>query len=222
MEGGNLEDSLACKKRSTPINWRNRIQIAHGTAEGLQYLHGMSLVHRDIKSANILLDLDLMPKLADFGLMQMEKIEDDDETESQLEIAGTSCYMSPEAITYGIITTKGDVFSFGVVLMELLTSLPPDDENRMFRLLAKTHICRLYLLALFFIFSSLLLHVEEMCGENSISPLLDTKAGVWGGQGQPVAHKLYNLAVHSLNRRDDMRPDMKDVTEKLSRLELNV
>lgn len=135
MDGGNLEDSLACKKRSTPINWRNRIQIALGTAEGLQYLHRMRLVHRDIKSANILLDTNLLPKLADFGLMQPEKSEEEeeDETESQLEIAGTSCYMSPEAITYGKITMKGDVFSFGVVLLELLTSLPPDDDNRMYR-----------------------------------------------------------------------------------------
>jgi len=64
-----------------------------------------------------------------------------------------------------------------------------------------------------------LLHVEEKCGEqNSIAPLLDTKAGKWGGQNHPVAHKLYNLAVHCVNRRDEMRPEMKDVIEKLDKV----
>jgi interleukin-1 receptor-associated kinase 4 len=131
MVEGNLEDNLACKKRSTPINWKNRIQIALGTAEGLEYLHRSAKVHRDVKSANILLGPSLDPKLADFGLMQKERSESEEEdTESQLVIAGTSCYMSPEAIAYGKITTMCDVFSYGVILLELLTSLPPDDQNR--------------------------------------------------------------------------------------------
>ncbi|XP_059474580.1 uncharacterized protein LOC132196136 [Neocloeon triangulifer] len=194
LDQGNLEDNLACKRRSQPISWRPRVQIALGTAEALAHLHSQKLVHRDIKSANILLDEALQPKLADFGLMQEEDDEEQD-SESELEIAGTSCYMSPEAITYGKVTLRGDVFSFGVVLLELLTSLPADDDNRTFR--------------------SLLLHVEEICGENSVAPLLDTKAGLWGGKGQPVAHVLYNLAVHCVNRRDDMRPNISSAVEKL-------
>ncbi|CAB3366677.1 Hypothetical predicted protein [Cloeon dipterum] len=144
MENGNLEDSLACKNRSTPLNWRTRIKIALDAAEGLKYLHSSRLIHRDIKSANILLDANCNAKLADFGLMQeevrpaagsadKEEDSDDEDASSRTEIAGTSCYMSPEALLYGKVSIKGDIFSFGVVLLELLTSLPADDDNRTIR-----------------------------------------------------------------------------------------
>ena len=114
-----------------------RLRIAYGTSEGIQYLHTAShskpLVHRDIKTANILLDSQLEPKIGDFGLVRLgggSPGQDRTKTVLTTTVVGTSAYMAPEAVR-GEVSVKLDVFSFGVVLLELLTALPPMDENRL-------------------------------------------------------------------------------------------
>lgn len=103
--------------------------IILGTAKAVAYLHtafDIPLIHRDIKSANILLDCTRKPKLCDFGLI---KPTPNQNTITGTSVFGTSAYMAPEAFR-GDISVKLDTFSFGVVILELLTGLPPLDENR--------------------------------------------------------------------------------------------
>eukprot|EP00253_Pinus_taeda_P002926 PITA_02926 len=120
------------KKRHL-LNWRQRYEIIVGTARGLAYLHEESdirIIHRDIKSSNILLDHQHKPKITDFGLA---KLFADDKTHVSTRVAGTFGYMSPEYAYRGQLTEKADVFSFGVLVLEIISgrknqSLPQDTE----------------------------------------------------------------------------------------------
>ncbi|XP_022099203.1 interleukin-1 receptor-associated kinase 4-like [Acanthaster planci] len=127
LRNGSLLGALG-KDSSLHLPWESRVHIAQGTAEGLAYLHSEGVVHRDVKSANVLLDSDLNPKVADFGLVRAIP-EGDKKTHITSMIIGTSIYMPPEA-RIGEVSPKGDSFSFGVVLLELITGLEPLDENR--------------------------------------------------------------------------------------------
>ncbi|XP_022869361.1 receptor-like kinase TMK3 [Olea europaea var. sylvestris] len=113
-----------------PLSWTRRLIIALDVARGVEYLHTLarqSFIHRDLKSSNILLDDDFRAKVADFGLV---KLAPDKEKSLATRLAGTFGYLAPEYAVTGKITTKVDVFSFGVVLMELLTGLVALDEQR--------------------------------------------------------------------------------------------
>ncbi|KAL4566144.1 hypothetical protein LXL04_030254 [Taraxacum kok-saghyz] len=120
MPNGSLWDALHNGKCA--LDWPTRHQIAVGVAKGLAYLHHdlvPSIIHRDVKSTNILLDRNFQPKVADFGLA---KVLNDSNTTI---IAGTYGYIAPEYAYSSKATTKCDVYSFGVVLMELITGKKP-------------------------------------------------------------------------------------------------
>nr|GEZ54637.1 cysteine-rich receptor-like protein kinase 2 [Tanacetum cinerariifolium] len=109
------------------LNWEKRFIILIGTAEGLVYLHENStirIIHRDIKAANILLDLRLRAKIADFGLARSFQ---DDKSHISTAIAGTLGYMAPEYLAHGQLTEKADIYSFGVLLLEVVTGI---ENNR--------------------------------------------------------------------------------------------
>ncbi|KAM3373668.1 putative LRR receptor-like serine/threonine-protein kinase RKF3 [Capsicum galapagoense] len=120
VKHGSLYDhlfGLRCNKLSWPIRQR----IAIGTARGLAYLHygaQPAIIHRDIKSSNILLDENFEPKVADFGLA---KFNPEGMTHLSTRVAGTMGYVAPEYALYGQLTERSDVYSFGVVLLELLS-----------------------------------------------------------------------------------------------------
>ncbi|XP_032077666.1 interleukin-1 receptor-associated kinase 4 isoform X2 [Thamnophis elegans] len=137
MPNGSLLDRLACLDNSPPIPWDTRCNIAFGTSNGIAFLHENNHIHRDVKSANILLTETFVPKLSDFGLARASVRF----THTILtdRIVGTAAYMAPEALR-GEITPKSDVFSFGVVLLEIITGLSPMDENRDPQLLVKEHL----------------------------------------------------------------------------------
>ncbi|KAG0472679.1 hypothetical protein HPP92_014536 [Vanilla planifolia] len=128
---GSLDDNLHGKKPKTPLDWDNRFKIAVGVAGALSYIHdGCSLpvVHRDVKSSNILLSDESKPQLCDFGLAIWEP------TGSQYlkdsDLVGTFGYLAPEYFMYGKVSRKIDVYAFGVVLLELLSGRKPiDDES---------------------------------------------------------------------------------------------
>ncbi|XP_027929266.1 receptor protein kinase TMK1-like [Vigna unguiculata] len=113
-----------------PLSWSKRLAIALDVARGIEYLHSLArqtFIHRDLKSSNILLGDDFRAKVSDFGLV---KHAPDSEKSVVTKLAGTFGYLAPEYAVMGKITTKVDVFSYGVVLMELLTGLVALDESR--------------------------------------------------------------------------------------------
>uniref|UniRef100_A0A0D9Y1R3 Protein kinase domain-containing protein n=1 Tax=Leersia perrieri TaxID=77586 RepID=A0A0D9Y1R3_9ORYZ len=129
MPNGNLWDALhgAGGWGFGFLDWPTRHRVAIGVAQGLAYLHHdllYSIVHRDIKSSNILLDADFEPKVADFGIAKVLQARGDRDA-STITIAGTYGYLAPEYAYSSKATTKCDVYSFGVVLMELATGKKP-------------------------------------------------------------------------------------------------
>lgn len=122
MPNKSLDIILFDPEKSKQLDWGERCQILNGIARGMQYLHEHSqlkIVHRDLKASNILLDADMKPKISDFGLA---KIFTDDQTRNATcSIIGTIGYMSPEYAMRGHYSTKLDVFSFGVLVLEIVT-----------------------------------------------------------------------------------------------------
>ncbi|KAL0336116.1 UNVERIFIED_CONTAM: Cysteine-rich receptor-like protein kinase [Sesamum radiatum] len=116
-----LHDYMFVRKDVPRLGWEERYKIILGTAEGLAFLHETSklrIIHRDIKLSNVLLERDLTPKIADFGLARLFP---EDETHISTAVAGTLGYMAPEYIVRGKLTEKADVYSFGVVVIEVIS-----------------------------------------------------------------------------------------------------
>ncbi|KAJ0952818.1 putative protein kinase RLK-Pelle-DLSV family [Helianthus annuus] len=105
------------------LTWPMRLNICKGIARGLVYLHDEShlrIIHRDIKASNILLDEDHNAKVSDFGLA---KLSDDGNTHINTRIVGTMGYMAPEYAMGGRLTTKADVYSFGILALEIVSGI---------------------------------------------------------------------------------------------------
>ncbi|XP_059661870.1 lysM domain receptor-like kinase 3 [Cornus florida] len=121
IENGNLTEHLR-GSGSHPLPWSTRVQIALDSARGLEYIHEHTVpvyIHRDIKSANILIDKNLHGKVADFGLTKLTEV---GSTSLPTRLVGTFGYMPPEYARYGDVSPKVDVYAFGVVLYELLSA----------------------------------------------------------------------------------------------------
>ncbi|KAK2985309.1 hypothetical protein RJ640_024305 [Escallonia rubra] len=126
-----LEFHLHEKGRPT-MDWSTRLRIALGSAKGLAYIHEdchPKIIHRDIKASNILLDFNFEAKVADFGLA---KFTSDVATHISTRVMGTFGYLAPEYAASGQLTEKSDVFSFGVMLLEMITGRRPYDKLQTF------------------------------------------------------------------------------------------
>ena len=114
-----------------PLDWNTRVKIAVGVAEGLSYLHNVAdppIIYRDMKAANILLDEDFSPKLSDFGLAKVGPV--GDRTHVSTRVMGTYGYCAPDYVVSGKLTMKSDIYSFGVLLLELITGRRVYDASR--------------------------------------------------------------------------------------------
>ncbi|KAK7393751.1 hypothetical protein VNO78_22315 [Psophocarpus tetragonolobus] len=125
VENGSLYSWLH-EDKNEKLNWKTRLRIAIDIANGLQYIHEHTrprVVHKDIKSSNILLDSNMRAKIANFGLAKSGI------NAITMHIVGTQGYIAPEYLADGVVSTKMDVFSFGVVLLELISGKEAIDEE---------------------------------------------------------------------------------------------
>ncbi|KOM51464.1 hypothetical protein LR48_Vigan09g012300 [Vigna angularis] len=123
IENGNLSQHLRGSGSREPLPWATRVQIALDSARGLEYIHEHTVpvyIHRDIKSANILIDKNFRGKVADFGLTKLTEVGSSSLPTGRL--VGTFGYMPPEYAQYGDVSPKVDVYAFGVVLYELISA----------------------------------------------------------------------------------------------------
>ncbi|XP_057516629.1 probable serine/threonine-protein kinase CST [Amaranthus tricolor] len=129
MNNGSLENHLF-QRGVNPPSWSTRINIAMGAARGLDFLHTSenTVIYRDFKAANILLDQNFEAKLSDFGLARLGPPVDKSHVTTQA--VGTYGYAAPEYINTGHLYVRSDVYGFGVVLLEILTGLKAYDTNR--------------------------------------------------------------------------------------------
>ncbi|XP_027714744.1 interleukin-1 receptor-associated kinase 4 isoform X1 [Vombatus ursinus] len=193
MPNGSLLDRLSCLDGTAPLSWHTRCKIAQGTANGIYYLHANNHVHRDIKSANILLDEDFIPKISDFGLSRTSA--KFNQTVMTSRIVGTTAYMAPEALR-GEITPKSDIYSFGVVLLEIITGLPAVDEQRE---------------------PQLLLDIREEIEdeEKHIEDYIDAKMK---DVDSTSVENMYSIANLCLHEKKNKRPDIEMVKQHLQEM----
>uniref|UniRef100_A0A1X7U7Q0 non-specific serine/threonine protein kinase n=1 Tax=Amphimedon queenslandica TaxID=400682 RepID=A0A1X7U7Q0_AMPQE len=206
MVNGTLEDALDFGVDRSKVEgsetiglpWMVRISIAIDTARGLRYLHEAikesPLVHRDIKSANVLLDLSFRAKVGDFGLVRAighQPASHGIRQSQTARIVGTSGYIAPEYYR-GVITTKLDTYSFGVVLLEILTGLPGYDPNKGQE------------------YSDLVAYIEVKKSDPNFSfiQISDDFAGDWPTRS---FLKLFTIAEKCLTEKMTLRPKMSEV-----------
>ncbi|XP_047329050.1 receptor-like protein kinase 7 [Impatiens glandulifera] len=196
MPNGSLWDQLhSCPKMT--LDWETRFEIAIGAAKGLEYLHhgcNRPIIHRDVKSSNILLDEALKPRISDFGLAKIVQIANQNQNDSTQIVAGTHGYIAPE---YGYtckVSEKSDVYSFGVVLMELVTGKKPIEPE-------------------FGVNKDI---VEWICGkvktrESALSVVDFTIQGDY----REESLKVLRIAIDCIASRPSSRPTMKSVVQML-------
>jgi serine/threonine protein kinase len=202
ITNGTLSDHIHNKSLASSLSWEKRLKIATETAGALAYLHfstSMPIIHRDVKTSNILLDDNYMAKVSDFGASRLIPL---DQKQLTTLVQGTFWYLDPEYFYTNQLTEKSDVYSFGVVLAELLTgnealsfNRPENDRN----------------LALYFV---------SAIKEDRLLQILEHNI-VNEGNIQELK-EVANLAKKCLSIKGEDRPTMKEVAMELEGLTIMV
>ncbi|PQP93333.1 putative leucine-rich repeat receptor-like serine/threonine-protein kinase [Prunus yedoensis var. nudiflora] len=196
MENNSLARALFGPEESQlKLDWPTRHKICVGIARGLAYLHEESrlkVVHRDIKGTNVLLDKNLTPKISDFGLA---KLDEEDNTHISTRIAGTYGYMAPEYAMRGYLTDKADVYSFGILVLEIAsgrnnTSYRSKEES--FYLLDWAHLLK---------------------EQGNLMDLVDPRLG--SDFNKEAMMRTINVALLCCNATSTIRPTMSSVVSML-------
>jgi len=180
--------------------WKTRLKIAAEVAEALSYLHSYAsipIIHRDVKSDNILLDGTNTAKVSDFGASRLVPL---DQTEVATMVQGTIGYLDPEYMQTSQLTEKSDVYSFGVVLVELLTGEKPfcfsrQEERR-----------------------SLAMHFLSCLKKDNVFEVIQD--GLWNEENKQEIKEVAILAANCLRLRGEERPSMKEVAMELEGMRL--
>lgn len=200
IPNGTVADHLnGNRAKSGLLSWPVRLNIAVESAEALTYLHKSDIIHRDVKTNNILLDNDFHVKVADFGLSRLFPT---NVTHVSTAPQGTPGYVDPEYYQCYQLTEKSDVYSFGVVLVELISSLPAVDTNR------HRHDINLANMAV------------NKIQNHSLNELVDSSIGFeTSSTVRRMATLVAELAFRCLQQEKDMRPSMEEVLEALRRIQ---
>lgn len=196
MANGSLEDRLFRRGDTPPLPWQHRFRIAAEIATGLLFLHQTKpepLVHRDLKPGNILLDRNYVSKISDVGLARLvpPSIADSVTQYRMTSTAGTFCYIDPEYQQTGMLGVKSDIYSLGIMLLQILTAKPP---------MGLTH------------------HVSRALEKGNLEELLDSSITDWPADG---ATKFAQIALRCAELRRKDRPDLATVVlPELERLRL--
>lgn len=189
MANGSLDDCLFQKRKqggAHPLSWQLRFRIAAEIATGLLFLHQTKpepLVHRDLKPGNILLDHNYVSKISDVGLARLLPAVAENVTQCRMtSTAGTFCYIDPEYQQTGMLGVKSDVYSLGIILLQLITGKPP---------MGLAHL------------------VEQSIEHDTFQNMLDPAVPDWPME-QTLS--LANLALKCAELRRKDRPDLGNVT----------
>ncbi|KAL1224185.1 U-box domain-containing protein 35 [Cardamine amara subsp. amara] len=193
MAKGSLDDRLFRRGNTPPISWQLRFRIAAEIATGLLFLHQTKpepIVHRDLKPGNVLLDHNYVSKISDVGLARLVPAVAENVTQYRVtSAAGTFCYIDPEYQQTGMLGVKSDVYSLGIMLLQLLTAKQP---------------------------MGLAYYVEQAIEEGRLKDMLDPAVPDWPVEEALCLAKL-SLQCAELRRKD--RPDLgKEIMPELNRL----
>ncbi|KAE9607076.1 putative protein kinase RLK-Pelle-DLSV family [Lupinus albus] len=202
-----LDRFIFDKNKGRELNWEKRYEIIIGTAEGLVYLHENSkvrIIHRDIKASNILLDAKFRAKIADFGLARSLQ---EDKTHISTAIAGTLGYLAPEYLAHGQLTEKADIYSFGVVLLEIVTGR----QNNRSKTLEYT--------------DSLVIVTWKHFQSGTAAQLLDPNLGLHDDHSDNVKNdilRVVHIGLLCTQEIPSLRPSISKVLQMLTKREENL
>ncbi|XP_078159170.1 U-box domain-containing protein 70-like [Carex rostrata] len=183
LSNGSLEDRLACVNSTPPLTWQARTRIIGEICLALIFLHSNKpelVIHGDLKPGNILLDTNLVSKLSDFGISRLLKQLDTNLTAfyQTSHPAGTFSYIDPEYLSTGILTPKSDIYSFGIIILRLLTGKSPVNIVR---------------------------QVQDAMTNGVLLSVIDGTAGTWPFE---QAMELAKIALRCAENYRSMRPDL--------------